>query len=137
MSTNVFKVDPELTKAIKKFRTRRSKTHSALLIRIDEEKLVIEEDEFIEDVNLDEFSNELPDVDPRYILLSYNRVHEDGRLSNPLVFICYIPEGIPTQTTMLYSSAKNLVQSESLINGKALELRDATDFDEEWLLSQI
>jgi hypothetical protein len=38
---------------------------------------------------------------------------------------------------MLYSSAKNLVQSESLINGKALELRDPTDFDEEWLLSQI
>ncbi|ORX77204.1 glia maturation factor beta [Anaeromyces robustus] len=137
MNTNVFQIDPELKKSIRKFRTKRSKNHTALLIRIDEEKLLIEEDELIEDVNLDEFCNDLPDVDPRYILLSYNRVHEDGRLSNPLIFICYIPEGIPTQTTMLYSSAKNLVQNESLINGKALELRDATDFDEDWLLSQI
>ncbi|OUM63190.1 hypothetical protein PIROE2DRAFT_10350 [Piromyces sp. E2] len=61
----------KLTKAIKKFRTRRSKNHTALLIRIDEENLVIEQDELIEDVDLENFCDELPDVDPRYPFITF------------------------------------------------------------------
>lgn len=37
--------------------------------------------------------DELPVQQPRYIVISYERVHDDGRLSYPLCLVFYSPPG--------------------------------------------
>lgn len=64
------------------------------------------------EAEIDEVGEDLPEATPRYIAYSYKRVHPDGRLSFPLVFIFYCPPGISTSLNILYSSTKTLLVNE-------------------------
>lgn len=48
---------------------------------------------------------ELPDASPRYIVLSYELKHSDGRTSFPLVMINWTPIGSETGLLTLHASA--------------------------------
>ena len=46
-----------------------------------------------QDTSVDELQAELPERQPRYLVLSYVRNHDDGRVSYPLCFIYICPSG--------------------------------------------
>jgi len=50
-------------------------------------------------------SLELPENSPRYIVLSYELKHRDGRTSFPLVIINWIPPSTETSLLTLHASA--------------------------------
>lgn len=51
-------------------------------------------------IGLEELAEELPESIPRYIILSYELKHDDGRVSFPLVFLFYCPVGANNQMRM-------------------------------------
>lgn len=54
---------------------------------------------------------ELPDASPRYVVLSYELKHSDGRISFPLVMINWTPVGSETGLLTLHASALIAFQS--------------------------
>lgn len=56
--------------------------------------------------DVDELVDELPDNTPRYVLVTYSMVHGDGRRSNPLFLVYWIPRTASTEMATLYASAK-------------------------------
>lgn len=55
----------------------------------------------------EDLQDELPDTMPRYIVLSFELKHKDGRVSYPLVFVYYVPESAKIDLKMIYSSLSN------------------------------
>ncbi|KAJ2160848.1 hypothetical protein GGF46_001905 [Coemansia sp. RSA 552] len=56
------------------------------------------------ELTFDDLIEGLPDSQPRYIVLSYHQVHEDGRASFPRQFIYYLPETSGSKNNMLYAT---------------------------------
>ena len=56
-----------------------------------QEIILDEEIEQIEDV--DELRDNIPDTQPRYVLISWQIKHSDGRVSYPMAFIFTTPRG--------------------------------------------
>lgn len=50
-------------------------------------------------------SPELPENSPRYVVLSYELKHSDGRTSFPLVLVNWAPTGSETRMMTLHASA--------------------------------
>jgi len=71
-----------------------------LIGKVNKEKLLIEMDSEEDAIELEELAEELPENIPRYIILSYELKHDDGRVSFPLVFLFYCPVGANTQLRM-------------------------------------
>lgn len=65
-----------------------------LLVKIEKDKLLIVQDEILEDVSIEDVASELPETQPRYVIYSYRHERSDGRVSFPLIFIYYSPNGI-------------------------------------------
>lgn len=55
--------------------------------------------------DIDELVDELPDNTPRYVLVTYSMVHDDGRRSNPLFLVYWIPRTASTEMSTLYVSS--------------------------------
>ncbi|KAF9570223.1 hypothetical protein EC968_002102 [Mortierella alpina] len=104
--------------------------------KIDKNKLLIEEDEDLELESLDELAETLPENTPRYVVVSYELKHDDGRVSYPLVFIYYSPKGVKPELNMLYASAKTHFQNKIGL-GKVFDLRDAESLTEQWMRSKL
>ena len=118
-------IPQELKDSIRKFRFTRHKGNAALVVKINKQKLIMEEVERFDDIELEElaegiiarsvshalesrliyflFPAELPEASPRYVVLSYNFVH-DGRTSSPLVLINWAPS-CETSLLTLHASA--------------------------------
>lgn len=47
-----------------------------------------------QDCTIEEICDELPSQQPRFILISFEYNHTDGRVSLPLCFVFYTPDGI-------------------------------------------
>ncbi len=62
-------------------------------MKIDKESMTVIEDEEHEDVSPEELAEELPQLQPRYVVYSYEYKHDDGRVSYPLCFIFISPQG--------------------------------------------
>jgi hypothetical protein len=58
------------------------------------------------------FSSELPEASPRYVVLSYNLVHKDGRTSSPLVLINWAPA---CETSLLTLHASALIDFQNTV----------------------
>eukprot|EP00013_Stygamoeba_regulata_P013067 CAMPEP_0177685134 /NCGR_PEP_ID=MMETSP0447-20121125/32844_1 /TAXON_ID=0 /ORGANISM="Stygamoeba regulata, Strain BSH-02190019" /LENGTH=90 /DNA_ID=CAMNT_0019195111 /DNA_START=143 /DNA_END=411 /DNA_ORIENTATION=+ len=88
-----------------------------MVLKINVKELLVEvEEEFAEEISIEDLVMELPDTNPRYVLYSYKYTHSDGRTSYPLCMIYYVPRGIRTSLNMLYASTKPvLVQEFSLM----------------------
>ena len=132
----ICEIDPKLKEKLNKFRFRKEKNIAAIVMKINTEKMLVIEDEEYEDATIEEIVNELPEHLPRYIVLSYVYSHDDGRVSYPLCFIYMSPAGTKPELHMMYAGTKLEVQN-SLKLTKTFELRDTSEFTEEWLISKL
>lgn len=133
----ICEIDLEVKEKAKVLRFQKNpKTNAAIVLKIDPEKTLIVVDEEYTDISTDELREELPAHQPRYVLYSYIRKHDDGRVSYPLVFIFISPQGCKPELQMMYSGSKI-----SLVNvlgaTKVFELRSVEELTEEWLLEKL
>ncbi|KAF9343996.1 hypothetical protein BGX26_004941 [Mortierella sp. AD094] len=130
-------IDPDLVTKIEAFRfAKRSQGNAALICKIDKNKLLIEEDEDQDSITMEELAESLPDNTPRYVVLSFELKHDDGRLSYPLVFLYYAPSGVKPELNMLYASAKTYFQNKVGL-GKVFDVQDADTLTEDWMRSML
>lgn len=81
MSTTV-DIDPELLKELRTFRMSKSSSKgAAFVVKIDKKKLLMEKEEVFDSISPDDLVEELPEHSPRFIVLSYEMKHTDGRIS--------------------------------------------------------
>ncbi|KAJ1857551.1 hypothetical protein LPJ73_002029 [Coemansia sp. RSA 2703] len=108
-----------------------SGTFKAYVAFINSEQTVVKEE--LDDVtDFDSLVDELPDNSPRYVVVSYKKVHPDQRVSYPLVFIYYCPETAAPQQRMLYASTQQLFETENKL-GKSLLLQKKEELTQNWL----
>ncbi|CAG8494294.1 3077_t:CDS:2 [Paraglomus brasilianum] len=150
MSQSTCDVDPEVLQKLRKFRfSKRSQKGSAAFVhelmldglfcfqvKIDRERLCIVEDEVHDEITIEDLVEELPETSPRYIVLSYELTHNDGRKSYPLVLIYYAPVSTKPELHMLYASAKTYFQQRADIN-KVFDIREAETLSDEWLQEKL
>ncbi|GJJ79201.1 hypothetical protein EMPS_11560 [Entomortierella parvispora] len=135
--SNTCEIDPALVKKIEAFRfAKRSQGNAALICKIDKDRLLVVEDEDEDSISLEDLAELLPENTPRYVVLSYELKHDDGRQSYPLVFISYTPRGVSPALNMLYTSAKTHFQN-TVNLGKVVDIQDAETLTDEWMRSQL
>ncbi|KAJ3052008.1 hypothetical protein HK097_006987 [Rhizophlyctis rosea] len=122
---------------IQKFRFRKSKSNAAIILKIDVKDLKVVVEEILEDTTIEDVAEALPDSTPRYIVLSYELKHKDGRVSYPLVGIYYNPTGSSTANRMLYASTNSYLFQKADIAGKIFDLNDSEDLTDEWLTEKL
>ena len=77
--------------------------------------MTVVEDEEHEDVSPEELAEELPPLQPRYVVYSYEYKHDDGRVSYPLCFIFISPQGeLPPSFGMTPTQAIRSMSPEEL-----------------------
>jgi len=85
----------------------------------------MEEIERFDGISPEELAEELPESSPRYVVLSYNLVHNDGRTSSPLVLINWAPA---CETSLLTLHASALLDFQNTVDiSKVLEVRDGAE----------
>ncbi|RMX40723.1 hypothetical protein pdam_00015953 [Pocillopora damicornis] len=129
-------IDPVVKEKVEKFRLRKEKTIAAIVLKIDPDKHLVVIDEEHEDISIDDLREELPDHQPRYVVLSYVYKHDDGRVSFPFCFIFISPQGCNPKFHMMYSGTKNSLTTE-LKQTKDFELRSVEELTEEWLKEKL
>ncbi|KAF9053132.1 hypothetical protein BJ165DRAFT_1523859 [Panaeolus papilionaceus] len=113
--------------ALRKFRfARRSAGSAAIVIKINKAKLIMEEVEQFENISIEELAEELPENSPRYVVLSYELHHKDGRKSYPLVLINWSPSSSETGMLTLHASALLNFQNTADVS-KVIEIRDGPE----------
>ncbi|KAI0256665.1 glia maturation factor beta [Lactifluus subvellereus] len=118
-------IPQELKDSIRKFRFTRRAVNAALVVKINKQKLIMEEVERFDNISLEDLAEELPESSPRYVVLSYNLVHGDGRTSSPLVLINWAPA---CETSLLTLHASALLDFQSTVDiSKVLEVRDGAE----------
>ncbi|KAJ3387871.1 hypothetical protein HDU92_001759 [Lobulomyces angularis] len=133
-------IDSSVLESFKKFRFKKLQDDTkldCLILKIVADKLLVVKDSEFDGISLDDLKEELPDTSPRFILLTFQHTHLDGRISNPLVGINYSPRESSMDDKMLYSWAKTTVFNAADIRGKIFELHEIEDLDEEWLTTQV
>ncbi|CEH12383.1 Glia maturation factor beta [Ceraceosorus bombacis] len=111
---------------LKAFRMgKRNAGAAALVVKIDKKKLQMEMEEEFDDIGIEELQEELPENSPRFIVLSYELKHRDGRTSYPLIILYWAPPTSSTELSTLYASAISLFSVKADI-AKVVELREGT-----------
>ncbi|GMS88161.1 hypothetical protein PENTCL1PPCAC_10336, partial [Pristionchus entomophagus] len=131
----ICKIPDELKETLKKFRFAKSTTMNALIIKIDRDAQEMRIDEEMEDVSMDEIRDELPQQQPRFLLLSYAYKHADGRTSFPMCMIFYSPPGCSPEQQMLYAGSRNNLVNECELT-KNFEVRDQDELTQEYIDSK-
>ncbi|KAG7785879.1 hypothetical protein KL910_000654 [Ogataea haglerorum] len=90
------------------------------------EVLYEEPDDKIE--SIDALLEELPDNSPRFVVLSYSKTLDDGRLSNPLVLVYHRPLTAKQDAKMLYAGCLEQFKGEVSAN-RFVEVADEDDWD--------
>jgi len=135
-NVSICKMTEEVKTALKKFRLRKEKNIAAIVLKIDKAKLEIVIDEEHDDISVEELQGELPSHLPRYVVLSYVKTHDDGRVTYPLIFIFISPEGCNPEQHMMYAGSKlQAVQDGGLT--KEMELRSLEDLTDENILEKL
>jgi len=105
-----------------RFSKRSMQGNAALVIKINKLKLIMEKVEQFDEITIDELVEgstachsteyqintdltELPENAPRYVVLSHELHHSDGRKSYPLVLINWAPTSSETSLLTLHASA--------------------------------
>ncbi|TFY73633.1 hypothetical protein EWM64_g10379 [Hericium alpestre] len=117
----------ELKDSLRKFRfARRNAGNAALVVKINKQKLIMEEVEQFDSITPEDLAEELPENSPRYVVLSYQLDHSDGRKSFPLVLVNWAPPSCEIGMLTLHASAL-LDFQETADVGKVLEVRDGAE----------
>jgi len=120
-------IPQELKASLHKFRfARRNAGSAALVVKINKQKLIMEEVEQFDDISLDDLGEELPENSPRYVLLSYELDHDDGRKSFPLVLINWAPTSSEMSLLTLHASAFLHFQATADVS-KVIEIREGAE----------
>ncbi|KAF8212039.1 hypothetical protein K438DRAFT_1662675 [Mycena galopus ATCC 62051] len=120
-------IPQEIKDTLRKFRfARRNEGSAALVIKINKAKLIMEEVEQFDNITIEELAEELPENSPRYVLLSYQLEHKDGRKSFPLVLINWAPTSSEIGMLTLHASALLDFQSTADVS-KVIEMREGPD----------
>jgi hypothetical protein len=92
----------------------------------------------LKDTTIEDLVEELPDHQPRYVLLSYKLHHpnDENRLSFPLCFIFISPQDCNPEQQMMYAGSKLSLQN-SINCGNVFELRELEEFTEDWLKKKL
>ncbi|KAJ7685365.1 hypothetical protein DFH06DRAFT_1313674 [Mycena polygramma] len=113
--------------SLRKFRfARRNEGSAALVIKINKAKLIMEEVEQFDSITIEDLAEELPENSPRYVLLSYQLDHSDGRKSFPLVLINWAPTSSEIGMLTLHASALLDFQSTADVS-KVIEMREGPE----------
>ncbi|KAI9313117.1 glial maturation factor [Dichotomocladium elegans] len=118
-------IAPELVEKIKQFRFAKYSSGNAAFVY-----------EVYDNISIEDLVEELPENSPRFIILSYELVHSDGRKNFPLVFIFWCPSTAKTEIMMLYASAKAFLQDKIDVN-RGIDIREADQFTDEFLVSEL
>ncbi|KAI0054030.1 maturation factor [Auriscalpium vulgare] len=120
-------IPQELKDSLRKFRfARRKSGNAALVVKINKQKLIMEEVEQFEDISPEDLAEELPESSPRYVVLAYELKHSDGRVSFPLILINWSPSASETGLLTLHASALLDFQTTADV-GKVLEVREGAE----------
>ncbi|KAG1756635.1 uncharacterized protein EDB91DRAFT_1342296 [Suillus paluster] len=120
-------INEDVIKALRNFRfQRRSQGNAAIVIKINKATLVMVVDEEYDNISIEGLAEELPQNSPRYVVLSYELKHRDGRTSFPLVLINWAPSSSETTMMTLHASALLDFQRVAEAN-KTIEVRDVED----------
>lgn len=113
--------------SLRKFRfARRNAGSAAIVIKINKAKLIMEEVEQFDNITIEELAEELPENSPRYVVLSYELEHKDGRKSFPLVLLNWAPSSSEIGMLTLHASAFLNFQSTADVS-KVVEVRDGPE----------
>ncbi|KAL0066461.1 hypothetical protein AAF712_006504 [Marasmius tenuissimus] len=113
--------------SLRKFRfARRNEGSAAIVIKINKQKLIMEEVEQFDNVSMEELAEELPENSPRYVVLSYELNHSDGRKSFPLVLVNWAPTTSETGLLTLHASALLAFQETADVS-RVVEVRDGPE----------
>ncbi|KAH6561912.1 hypothetical protein BASA62_009532 [Batrachochytrium salamandrivorans] len=149
MSHQTCQVADQTLKELKALRFRKEKSNAALILKIDLATLTIVKDEFLDNTTLADVSEALPDSTPRFIVISYEMKHRDGRVSYPLVGktyafeiihrsrIYYNPVGSSTSNRMLYASSSSFLFQSADITGKVFDLADLEELSDDWMVQKL
>ncbi|KAJ3492151.1 hypothetical protein NLI96_g196 [Meripilus lineatus] len=120
-------IPQELKTSLRKFRfARRNAGSAALVVKINKQKLIMEEVEQFDDISIEDLAEELPENAPRYVVLSYELNHTDGRKSFPLVLLNWAPRSSEISLLTLHASAYLDFQATCDVS-KVLEVRDGAE----------
>ncbi|CAD6199345.1 unnamed protein product [Caenorhabditis auriculariae] len=129
-------VPDEVKEKLRDFRFAKSSSMNALIVKVQKETQEFAVEEEYLDSNLDEIRDELPAQQPRFLLLSWCRKHDDGRQSFPLLLVYYCPNGCSPDLQMLYAGSRNHLIKECDLT-KTIELRDLDDLTDEFIVSKL
>ncbi|KAG7665625.1 uncharacterized protein J8A68_000831 [[Candida] subhashii] len=102
----------------------------AIIYEIDKESYEVkreDEDQII--TTIEDLIEELPDTQPRYVVLSYPFKLSDGRLKTPLVLLYWIPPTSGQESRMLYAGALEQFRDKAGVS-KLIKVEDEDDFDD-------
>ncbi|KAI8329248.1 hypothetical protein BC941DRAFT_405948 [Chlamydoabsidia padenii] len=135
--TSTCDIEPALIEKIKQFRFQKfSSKNAAFVLKINKNSLKIEEDEVYDKISLEDLVEELPENTPRYIILSYELKHKDGRVNFPLLFIYWSPSTAKAELHMLYTSAKGDLQ-QTIDVMRDFEIREPETLTDDYLIKQL
>ncbi|OCF59771.1 hypothetical protein L486_02444 [Kwoniella mangroviensis CBS 10435] len=133
LSTRTVDIPQDVIAALKKFRFTNRKGTAAISVKIVKASLSMAVEEEFEDQSIEEIAEvpvvlyaELPENHPRYVLLSHELKHKDGRISYPLILINWAPSGAPMELMTLHASSLNYFQQVAEV-AKVLEVRDGAE----------
>jgi len=86
----------------------------------------MEEVEQFDSISLEDLAEELPENSPRYVVLSYELKHSDGRTSFPLVLINWAPTSSEIGMMTLHASALFAFQAAADVS-KVIEVREGAE----------
>lgn len=133
---NICSIGEDVKKTLEEFRFRKEQDTTAVILKVDREKQEILIDEIMESTDISSIQEALPSHQPRFIIVSYKRVHKDGRISFPLCFLFYTPRDSHAELQMLYAGSKVSLQKECSLT-RSYDIRELEELTEEWLLEKL
>ncbi|PWN54095.1 glia maturation factor beta [Violaceomyces palustris] len=120
-------IPSQLLEQAKRFRMRKTSlpqgSASVMVFKIDKKSLSLQVEEEFDSIPLDELSEELPENSPRFLLVTYELVMKDGRLTFPMFIIYWSPQTSSMDQSTLYASSLSNFSVKVDVS-KVISLRD-------------
>ncbi|WKY03089.1 hypothetical protein Q1695_016411 [Nippostrongylus brasiliensis] len=120
----ICEIPQDLKNELKTFRFSKSTSLDVLILKVNRETQRITLEDKMEDCSIDEVREELPQQQPRFLLISYALQHRDGRVSYPMCLVFYSPDGCSPELQMMYAGSRNNLVQECELT-KNFEIHDA------------
>ncbi|KAF2395680.1 glia maturation factor beta [Trichodelitschia bisporula] len=129
--SRLYTFSSETKEKLHKFRlgTSRAKGPQAVIYQINKKTMEIAQADDDVYTDMQELADELPEHNPRYVLLSYPLTLPSGRLSVPYVMLYYLPTTASGEMRMLYAGAKELVRNTSEV-GRIIEMESPEELED-------